>query len=76
MTPYIDDGQLNKIQLLHNKILNRTRVVTTNTFILLKSRWRILHNINTYSIERAVNIIAGCCVLHNFCVLLKDFNFS
>lgn len=32
---------------------------------------------NVYSVERAVQIIMSCCILHNFCLLeLGDENYE
>lgn len=43
-----------------------------HTFGILKSRWRILNYINVNNIERAIDIITACCVLHNFCYIKHD----
>lgn len=73
MTPFRDTGHLSRVQKRHNFILSRTRVVIENTFGLLKGRWKILDHINTHSIERANKILLVCCILHNFCLIHKDY---
>lgn len=73
LTPYERRGILNKKQKLYNKKLSGTRVLIENVFGLLKGRWRILKYIDVYSIEKAVKIIISCCILHNFCILNRDF---
>lgn len=43
-----------------------------HTFGILKSRWKILKAINVNSIEKAIKIMAACCILHNFCYVNSD----
>lgn len=38
--------------------------------MLIKQRWRRLHNINT--ISKAIEITTAACVLHKFCYLCND----
>lgn len=40
-----------------------------NTFGIRKGRWRILNHVDVYTINKSVDIIKACCVLHNFCLL-------
>ncbi|KAJ8917914.1 hypothetical protein NQ315_002607, partial [Exocentrus adspersus] len=62
LTPYRDNGHLNNRQIRHNTCHSITRVVVEHTFDLLKSRWRILRLINVNSVEKAIKIIAACCL--------------
>lgn len=48
-------------------------VVVEHTFGILKGRWIILKFINVNSVEKAVKIIAACCILHNFCYINLDY---
>lgn len=43
-----------------------------HTFGLIKSRWRVLKYINVNNVIKAVNIIAACCILHNYCYVNND----
>lgn len=69
---YRDTGNLNRRSKLHNKALSKARVSIENTFGILKGRWRILHFVNVYKIEKVINIISATCMLHNFCLLQND----
>ncbi|XP_011174849.3 protein ALP1-like isoform X2 [Solenopsis invicta] len=58
-------GSLSSEEESFNVYLNSARVSIEMAFGRLKARWRILHKINCdYSF--APEIIAACCVLHNF----------
>ena len=51
--------------------INDGRVSIENAFGLLKMRWRILNSVNS-RVDIAPSIVVGCCVLHNFCQLMKE----
>lgn len=70
---YRDIGNLTQRQRFHNTCHSRTRIVIEHTFGLVNSRWKILHFVNVYSAEKAIRIIAACCLLHNFCYINSDF---
>lgn len=64
-------GSLSSEEESFNVYLNSARVSIEMAFGRLKARWRILHKINCdYSF--APEIIAACCVLHNFVEKNKD----
>ncbi|XP_031350018.1 protein ANTAGONIST OF LIKE HETEROCHROMATIN PROTEIN 1-like isoform X2 [Photinus pyralis] len=71
ITPYRNTGIM-PLQRKHNYAHSVTRVVIENTFGMLKGRWRILNFVNVYTIEKAIDIITACCILHNFCLLTCD----
>lgn len=55
-----------------NAIHSKTRVCIEHAFGVLKGRWKILSNINTYTIKRATLIIIACSVFHNICLNNND----
>ncbi len=62
------DGNLHKI--MFDQQMNVGRVRIENAFGVLKSRWRILHSINTH-VDWAPGLLVACCVLHNYCQLMR-----
>jgi hypothetical protein len=63
------DGDVDKIRF--DRQINGGRVSIENAFGLLKMRWRILNSLNS-RVDIAPSIVVGCCVLHNFCQLMKE----
>ena len=39
---------------------------------MLKGRFRILHKQQDTRLENICNVVAACCILHNFCILSGD----
>ena len=72
LTPYRDNGHLNRQQRRYNYYHSANRMVIERAFQLLKSRFRRLHLIDTASVETAVHIAMACCVLHNWCIQHND----
>ena len=62
------DGDVHKIRF--DRQVNNNRVSIENAFRLLKIRWCIFNPVNS-SIDTGPSIVVGCCVLHNFCQLIK-----
>lgn len=73
MVPYRDNNNLNIIERKHNYKLSADRVIVENAIGLLKERWRRLKFIKTYNICKTIEIASSACVLHNFCLLNKDY---
>lgn len=67
-----DNGNLTAEQRRFNYLHSKTRIVIEHTFGILKSRWRILKYINVNTVQKAVKVIAACCILHNFCRVNGD----
>jgi hypothetical protein len=63
------DGDVDKIRF--DRQINGSRVNIKNAFGLLKMRWRILNSVNS-RVDTTPSIVVGCCVLHNFCQLIKE----
>lgn len=71
MTPFRDAGNMTDRQKNYNNRLSRTRVPVENAFGLLKTRWRILKNVQC-SLKFIPYIIVACCVLHTICITNGD----
>lgn len=68
ITPYRDNGHLNRNQKRFNNVHSSCRVVIEHTLGLLKQRFRQLYHIKLRSIPRICQFIMACCVLHNLAV--------
>lgn len=62
LTPYRDNGHLNKQEKRYNRYLSSCRVVVERSFALLKDRFRRLQFLDTCSVETAVEVITACCI--------------
>lgn len=71
MKAYPGSG-LTEEQVTYNYKLSRTRMTVENAFGRLKGRWRCLLKRLDSATSNVPNIIAACCVLHNFCELNGD----
>ena len=60
---------------LFNKKLSSTRMVIELIFGHVKNRFKRCTDINT-SIERGVDIVVTCCVLHNICIQQGDLYYG
>ena len=67
MKPYIDRGNLTPEECSFNIKHNTARVVVENAFGRLKGRFRSIGKRLDLKVENACNVIAACCVLHNYC---------
>lgn len=72
LTPFRDNGHLTAEQRRYNHYHSSNRVVIERAFALLKGRFRRLNQLDTNTIETAVDIIMACCVLHNICIKNHD----
>lgn len=72
MTPFKDNQMFNKLKRHHNHVLSSERVVIEHAFGQLKGRWRRLKHIQTYNINKSIEISIAACILHNFCIKIND----
>ena len=69
MKPYIDRGNLTPEECSFNIKHNTARVVVENAFGRLKGRFR---SIGKRLDLKVGNVIAMCCVLHNYCEMQNE----
>ena len=72
MKPYPETATITQSQIDFNKSLSSARVVIEQAFGLLKGRWRCLLTKLDESVDKVLEIITVCCVLHNICSSLGD----
>ena len=72
LKPYSDRGNLSIEEAKFTVSLSKCRVVVENAFGRLKGRFQYLLKRLDTTVEHAVNIVATCCILHNFCTLTKQ----
>ena len=72
MKPYIDRGNLTPEERSFNIKHSTTRVVVENAFGRLKGRFRSIGKRLDLKVENACNVIAACCVLHNYCEMRNE----
>lgn len=72
MKPYVDRGNLSVEELQFNNILSITRVVVENGYGRLKGRFPALAKRLDLNLNNCCTVIAACCVLHNFCEIMKE----
>ena len=72
MKPYIDRGNLTPEECSFNIKHNTARVVVENAFGRLKGRFRSIGKRLDLKVENACNVIAACCVLHNYCEMQNE----
>jgi len=71
ITPYRNSGNLTYAQLQYNTILSSAKQVIERCFGLLKGKFRKLKYLDTDSHHFANDVIAACCVLHNFIIEME-----
>ena len=59
-------------QLYFNKMLCSARVISENTYGMLKGRWRFLYKKTEAQPENLRYIIMACIALHNLCIAGND----
>lgn len=69
--PYPESRVISKTDQHYNYRLSRARRVIENAFGRLKARFRMLKLLEV-RLEKVVNIIKVCCVLHNLCETTGD----
>ncbi|KAK4882486.1 hypothetical protein RN001_005805 [Aquatica leii] len=67
LTPYKDNGHLNRTQIRYNKVHSSLRIKVEHTNGILKQRFRQLYHIKLRKIDRIVALVKSYCVLHNLC---------
>lgn len=72
LTPYRNDGRMNRQRRKYNLMHAQTRVKIENAFSLLKNRFRQLVRLDFFTVERMCKFVMACCVLHNVCISLND----
>ena len=72
MKPYVDRGNLSAEELQFNNRLSTTGVVVENEYGRLKGRFPALAKRVDLNLHNCCTVIAACCVLHNFCELMKE----
>ncbi|XP_021286520.1 protein ALP1-like isoform X1 [Herrania umbratica] len=71
MTPFSPDGAGTPAQNLFDGMLMKGRSVVVDAIGLLKTRWRILQDLNV-GLNHAPQTIVACCVLHNLCQIARE----
>lgn len=72
MKPYVDHGNLSREEINFNNLLSITRVVVENVFGRLKGRFNSIGKRLDLNANNCCTVTAACCVLHNFCELMKE----
>ena len=72
MKPYIDRGNLTPEERSFNIKHSTTRVVVENAFGRLKVRFGSIGKRLDLKVENACDVIAACCVLHNYCEIQNE----
>jgi len=74
MVPYKNNGHLTEAQINFNQLLCSARVMVERSIGLLKGRFRsLLDKLYMKRTDLILQYIIACCVLHNICLLHKDF---
>ncbi|XP_066590573.1 putative nuclease HARBI1 [Prorops nasuta] len=68
LTPFKDNGYLTDSQIIYNRKLSSVRSIIERVFGLLKCKFRRLKYLDISDFQLGNNIIASCCVLHNFII--------
>ncbi|CAN0846681.1 Protein ALP1-like [Linum grandiflorum] len=71
MTPFSPNGAGTPAQNLFDGMLMKGRSVVVDAIGLLKSRWKMLQDMNV-GLNHAPQTIVACCVLHNLCQLREE----
>lgn len=72
LIPYRDNGNLNSIQILYNKVHSKCRNVIERAFSHLVGRFRRLKHLDMCRMDLIVKSIMGACILHNLCIVNSD----
>lgn len=74
MVPFKDNGHLTESQIKYNTCHAQGRIMVERSLGLLKDRWRsILDKLPMTRTDLIPKYIIACCILHNICILQKDF---
>lgn len=72
LTPYRDNGHLNRREKKYNYYHSNIRIIIEHTFGILKTRFKILKYVNVYKTAEIPKIILVCCILHIMCIFNND----
>ncbi|XP_055341030.1 uncharacterized protein LOC129590073 [Paramacrobiotus metropolitanus] len=77
ITPFRDDGTLDRSKKHYNGMISCKRSCVERTFGQLKGRWTIMFHIPYRDMNTVNLVILVCCLLHNICVGHLDlFDFD
>ena len=66
--PFPDSGDRDR--QMFNYRLSSTRIEVERAFGLLKGRFRILNKQQDTQVKNICNMVAACCILHNYCCMM------
>lgn len=72
MTPFGDNGHLDRDQRNYNYMQSSTRMVIERAFALLKGRFRRLKYADIKKTEDITVFILAACAMHNLCIFTED----
>jgi len=75
MKPY-SVRNLTKAELVFNYPLSRARRVVESAFCILSHKWMAVHRTLLCHPDRAKNIVAACCLLHNYVLRRCPLDYS
>ncbi|KAJ8891184.1 hypothetical protein PR048_010699 [Dryococelus australis] len=65
ITPYKDNGHLTRAQKSFNRVHSSCRIIVEHAFGCLKQWFRQLYHFKMREMQRVVQLIHACCILHN-----------
>ena len=74
MRPFQDNGALTVARRHFNKELRKARIVVEHGFGETKARLRCLDKRIDEDTMKIPHTVIACCLLHNICILMNDFN--
>ena len=72
ITPYRDNGHLNRQQKKFNKAFSSTRQCVERANAHLKGRFRRLQKVYYCDVKDICKLVMSCCILHNLCIICDD----
>ena len=76
IVPFQDKGCLTANQKKFNKAHSSLRQTVQRAIGLLKGRWRKVLYLDHLDVKLMAKLIMAACVLHNFCLMLDDYDNS
>lgn len=74
MVPFKDNGHLIEAQIKYNTCHSQGRIMVERALDFLKGKFRrILDKLLSTRTNLILKYIVACCILHNICILQKDF---
>jgi hypothetical protein len=74
LTPFRDNGHLNRVQRRYNMKHAAVRSCVERAFGLLKNKFRRLRYLDMSLLEEIPTVITACCVLHNFIIIHEGYD--